>query len=87
MLYVLNDPPVYPPTTGEEPIASPGPQYPIPVWGTPEAAPTSTATILEFPNTGAGDESYSVGLNWQVGAVLIVLLAVAADALLWRRRN
>lgn len=89
MMHYTNDPPVYPPTTGEEPIASPAPVYPIPVWGTPEAAPTETVSVVGLPGTGAGDttDDYSFGLDWQVAGVLLVLLGIAAVALLYRRRK
>ena len=89
MLYVLNDPPVYPPTTGEEPAASPGPVYPIPVWATPEASPTSTATIIEFPNTGSGD-AFDVGghsIGWGVVAVVLAVIIIAGYLTYARRRN
>lgn len=57
---LANDPPVTVPSTGEEPIGTPGTvTLPTPIWGTPTLGPapvleTPASEIVELPATGSG---------------------------------
>ena len=54
---LANDKPVTVPSTGEEPIGTPGTVTPpTPVWWTPTALPAKVPTveIVELPSTGVG---------------------------------
>lgn len=50
---LANDPPVTVPSTGEEPIGTPGTvTLPTPVWPTVE--PTGVLDVVQLPSTGSG---------------------------------
>lgn len=52
---LANDPPVTVPSTGEEPIGTPGTvTLPTPVWETVEATTVSGEVVKELPSTGVG---------------------------------
>ena len=52
---LANDPPVTVPSTGEEPIGTPGTvTLPTPVWETVEATTASGEVVKELPSTGVG---------------------------------
>lgn len=53
---LANDPPVTVPSTGEEPIGTPGTVTPpTPIWETtPDPEPTTLVEVVELPSTGAG---------------------------------
>lgn len=52
---LANDPPVTVPSTGEEPIGTPGTvTLPTPVWETVEAEATGVLDVVELPSTGVG---------------------------------
>lgn len=52
---LANDPPVTVPSTGEEPIGTPGTvTLPTPVWETVEAEATGVVDVVELPSTGIG---------------------------------
>ena len=52
---LANDPPVTVPSTGEEPIGTPGTvTLPTPVWETVEAEATGAVDVVELPSTGIG---------------------------------
>lgn len=54
---LANDPPVTVPSTGEEPIGTPGTvTLPTPIWPTvePEATTASGEVVKELPSTGSG---------------------------------
>ncbi len=52
---LANDPPVTVPSTGEEPIGTPGTvTLPTPVWPTVEAEATGVVDVVELPSTGIG---------------------------------
>lgn len=52
---LANDPPATVPSTGEEPIGTPGTvTLPTPVWETVEAEATGVVDVVELPSTGIG---------------------------------
>ena len=52
---LANDEPVTVPSTGEEPIGTPGTvTLPTPVWETAEATTASGEVVKELPSTGSG---------------------------------
>ena len=77
--FIINDPPVYPPATDEEPIASPTTVYVIP-------SPVWYDSVEELPNTGTGD-SIDVGFGGSWVVVIVALVIVGGAVALVRRRN